>query len=177
MGQGELAIATACIELAEFAISVFDNGFQSARGDSAVAISSSLAGASGALGVVYLNLASFRGGKWAKQTRDLADQLSTQATSLQRELDARLVRLRTIRFHFELDDIRDPALVDSSLTDNELAEVAMAIHRKLPANRHQVWKTKPANTPKDFFDPRKVLQLLGYEYRSDEALGQFRKGV
>ena len=89
-----LRIAGLCIEVANNAIAVFDVGFKSARGDSGVAISSALAGASGAISIVYLNLTSFRGGKWAMQTRNKVDPLLIQTQGLQVELFNRVERLK-----------------------------------------------------------------------------------
>ena len=56
-----IEIARVCLQAAEKGFIMFDLGFRSARGDSGVAVSSALAGASGALSVVYLNLTSFKG--------------------------------------------------------------------------------------------------------------------
>ena len=89
-----LKIAEHCIEVAEHAIVVFDVGYKSARGDSGVAISSALSGASGAISIVYLNLTSFRGSKWARQIRDKVDPLFIQTQELQNQLVIRLERLK-----------------------------------------------------------------------------------
>jgi formiminotetrahydrofolate cyclodeaminase len=56
-----LEIAGLNIELAEFSEYVFDNGFQSARGDSHVALSGAISGLAGCLSIIQLNLLSFGG--------------------------------------------------------------------------------------------------------------------
>lgn len=89
-----IRIAETCLHLAEKAIVVFDLGFKAARGDSGVAISSALAGASGALSIIYLNLTSFKGGEWALQTRKRADDLSLRTQALQLQLVDRIARLQ-----------------------------------------------------------------------------------
>ena len=89
-----LQIAELCIEIAKQAIVVFDLGFKSARGDSGVAISSALSGASGAISIVYLNLTSYRGSKWATKTREKVDPLLIQTQELQSELFIRVGRLK-----------------------------------------------------------------------------------
>lgn len=89
-----LKIAEVCLDLAGKAIVVFDLGFQAARGDSGVAISSALAGASGAISIIYLNLTSFKGSEWAIQTRQKADELSTRTQKLQMELFNRISQLQ-----------------------------------------------------------------------------------
>lgn len=90
-----LRIAEVCLDLAEKAIVVFDLGFQAARGDSGVAISSALSGASGAISIIYLNLTSFKGSEWAVQTRQQADELSARTQKLQMELFNRINQLQS----------------------------------------------------------------------------------
>ena len=89
-----IRIAETCLALAEKAIVVFDLGFKAARGDSGVAISSALAGASGCISIIYLNLISFRGGEWAIQIRERADDLSRRTQNLQIQLVERITRLQ-----------------------------------------------------------------------------------
>lgn len=89
-----LTIAETCIALAEKALVVFDLGFRAARGDSGVAIGSALAGASGAISIIYLNLTSFKGGEWAIQARTKADVLAQKTNLLQVQLAERIDHLR-----------------------------------------------------------------------------------
>ena len=89
-----IRIAETCLLLAEKALVVFDLGFRAARGDSGVAISSALAGAAGAISIIYLNLTSFKGGEWASQTRYRADDLSQRVQALQLQLADRIGLLR-----------------------------------------------------------------------------------
>jgi tetratricopeptide (TPR) repeat protein len=62
-------IAELSVGVIRNAIDIFDLGFQSARGDSGVAISSAIAGSNGALSIVYLNLTSFKRSEWAVDAR------------------------------------------------------------------------------------------------------------
>ena len=89
-----IRIAETCLTLAEKAILVFDLGFKAARGDSGVAISSALAAASGCVSIIYLNLTSFRGGEWAVQSRERADELSRRTQELQIQLVERISHLQ-----------------------------------------------------------------------------------
>ena len=89
-----IRICEACLQLAEKAFVVFDLGFKSARGDAGVAISSALAGAAGAISIIYLNLTSFKGGEWATRTRRRADDLSQHTQALQVQLVNRIGRLQ-----------------------------------------------------------------------------------
>ncbi len=89
-----MRIAETCLHLADRAMLVFDLGFKAARGDSGVAMSSALAGATGAIAIIYLNLTSFKGSEWAVSTRKKADGLSERAQQLQAGLLERIVRLQ-----------------------------------------------------------------------------------
>lgn len=73
-----LQMAELCLRLGEHAVTVFDLGFKSARGDSVVAITSAHAAVGGCLGIIYLNLRSFAGGAWAVNIRERADQIATR---------------------------------------------------------------------------------------------------
>lgn len=88
-----LRIAESSLDLAEKSLTVFDLGFKSARGDSAVAISAAVSGAIGSLSIVFLNLGSFKGGKWAQQTRSRAEELMRRAQAYQLELFKRMTQL------------------------------------------------------------------------------------
>ena len=81
-----LAIARNCISLAEHSLVIFDLGYKSARGDSCVAASASIAAAIGALSIVYLNLRKFDDGEWALKCRAQADKLMPLALKLQGQL-------------------------------------------------------------------------------------------
>lgn len=87
-------IAENSLKLADKALTIFDLGFKSARGDSGVAISSALSAASGAISIIYLNLTSFKGGEWAAATRKKADELYMANQKLQGELFNRISRLQ-----------------------------------------------------------------------------------
>ncbi|MDR3405706.1 MAG: cyclodeaminase/cyclohydrolase family protein [Chthoniobacter sp.] len=89
-----MAIAEHSLELADKAFAVFDLGFKSARGDSGVAISAALSGATGALFIVFLNLASFGGSEWAIRMREKAHELQARAQRLQLELFKRVQTLQ-----------------------------------------------------------------------------------
>ena len=90
-----LRIAEACLKLVEKGLVVFDLGFKAARGDSGVAVSAALAGASGSLSIIFLNLTSFKGGEWAVGMRQKADEHALRLQALQLELLERIARLQT----------------------------------------------------------------------------------
>lgn len=89
-----LRILEACLRLAEKGLVVFDLGFKAARGDSGVAVSAALAGASGALSIIFLNLTCFKGGEWAVAMRKKTDVHAVRVQALQIELLERVARLQ-----------------------------------------------------------------------------------
>lgn len=78
-----IQICQICFELIEIAISIFDKGFKSARGDSGVAISNLLSAISGGLFVIFLNLNSFYKSKWVDETRKRAEELMRRYNKFQ----------------------------------------------------------------------------------------------
>ena len=89
-----LRICELCHSVCQHALSLFDLGFKSARGDSGTAASLALAGANAALFICYLNLKEFRSSEWAKKTRRQCDALLEQSTLLQLNLFSRVVTLQ-----------------------------------------------------------------------------------
>jgi Zn-dependent peptidase ImmA (M78 family)/formiminotetrahydrofolate cyclodeaminase len=75
-----LEIAKLCAELVVMADFVFDNGFQSVRGDSHVALSTALSGLSGCLSIIQLNLLSFGSNEqvWIEQKNEEYKKLKTK---------------------------------------------------------------------------------------------------
>lgn len=67
-----IQIANDCVELARFALDVFDHGFQAALGDSGVALNAAISGASGSLSIVELNLQSFDANDWTARHKGIA---------------------------------------------------------------------------------------------------------
>jgi formiminotetrahydrofolate cyclodeaminase len=89
-----LEIAEISNEVAEKAITVFDLGVPWTRGDSVVAMSSAIAGATGAAGVVYLNLTYFRDSAWATSTREKIDAIAERTAELQEQMLQKLFDLQ-----------------------------------------------------------------------------------
>jgi formiminotetrahydrofolate cyclodeaminase len=103
-------ICELCHSVCQHALSLFDLGFKSARGDSGTAATLALAGASGALFTCYLNLKEFRSGNWAKETRRRCDELLQRSTELQMSLFSRVAKLQdegieptAVQLKFEMD--------------------------------------------------------------------------
>ncbi len=88
-----IEICNTSLLLMDYAFTIFDNGFKSARGDSGVAISNLLSSAQGALFVVFLNLRTFKKSKWKEQKMNEAVNLALRFTKIQKEAYQRVVKL------------------------------------------------------------------------------------
>ena len=79
-----LKIARECLTLVDFGFSIFEIGFQSARGDSGVAISNFLSAISGSLFVTLLNIKTRRESAWTKKLRTEAEVVGQSYSSKQK---------------------------------------------------------------------------------------------
>lgn len=82
-----------CIKLMELALVIFDDGYKATRGDAGVAISNLLAGISGSLFVVLLNIKVARKSKWSVNKRAEAEDLAKQYTKIHRDSFSRVINL------------------------------------------------------------------------------------
>ncbi len=174
-----LKISRSCIRLAELSITVFDKGFQSARGDSEVAIEAAMSGSTGALSVVYLNLLSFRGETHAKKTLRDAEELLTSAKLLQVQLAKRMETLRAEAIRVNSDvSLNARKLLrknrkQDSYSKDDLFQIAKNIHSELWLNRDQIWTDVDHLQPVQVIDPATTFSLYGYKYEEAVTLGQF----
>jgi methenyltetrahydrofolate cyclohydrolase len=88
-----IEMCNTCFKIMEFAISIFDNGYKATRGDAGVAISNLLAGISGTLFVVLLNIKVARRSAWTDSKRKEAEALTEKYIKTQREVFSRVVSL------------------------------------------------------------------------------------
>jgi methenyltetrahydrofolate cyclohydrolase len=79
-----LEIAKTCLAMVDYAFVIFDKGFQSARGDSGVAISNLLSAASGALFVTLINIKTGRQSKWIEKLREEAEKIGNSYNTKQK---------------------------------------------------------------------------------------------
>jgi formiminotetrahydrofolate cyclodeaminase len=178
-----LEIAEQCLVLAEHAITVFDIGFKSARGDSEVAIDSALSGTSGAISIVYLNLSSFKGHRQAVEMLKRAKKLEERAQSLKAELEKRIQALKNSaeqsnsKFALDLNVIRDPQLTTSKYRDSEILAIARNVQNELWTNRVDIWPNGETLNHIDALDAPTAFRVLGYEFETSQSLGQITDGV
>ena len=174
--QIPLDIARLCVELGYHATKVFDYGFQSARGDSSVALQGVVAAIGGCLAIVDLNLSSFKYDQWAvgirTQTLDigidhiiLQDQVTDQLTRLRSEADSRLPA------QFKIEDFRSGQWDGTTLSPKVIEQVAIKLQRSIWKDRDRIWRGNAPSDQIDTLDPQTVLTLFDYQFNKVTSLG------
>lgn len=79
-----LEISQTCLNLVDYGFTIFDKGFQSARGDSGVAISNLLSAISGSLFVTLLNIRTGRKSQWNEKLREDAEKIGQRYNTKQK---------------------------------------------------------------------------------------------
>lgn len=79
-----LEISRVCLALIDYAFTIFDKGFQSARGDSGVAISNLLSAISGGLFVTLINIRTGRQSQWSDKLREEAEKIGNSYNTKQK---------------------------------------------------------------------------------------------
>ncbi|NOQ75432.1 MAG: hypothetical protein GQ574_25705 [Crocinitomix sp.] len=79
-----LKIARTCLSITDYGFIIFDKGFQSARGDSGVAISNLLSAISGSLFVTLLNIKTRRTSQWTEKLREEAEKIGQSYNTKQK---------------------------------------------------------------------------------------------
>jgi formiminotetrahydrofolate cyclodeaminase len=171
-----IEIANLCIQLANYAIVVFDKGFRSARGDSGVALSNALAGLTGCLAIISLNLQSFPKNSWTEEIKRNRALLRKQYE----RLDFENIKLHDILeaeadvkndFLAEFIEIRKMFLGKKGLTNSDIESLARRIQNALWKYRDVIWQENPPESVMGVLKPEKVIELLKYAYRRVDTLG------
>lgn len=176
--QIPLTIAELCIELAIIAEYVFDNGFQSARGDSQVALNGSIAGLAGCLSIIQLNLLSYGSdeNKWLSKiivkTNDLKiryNRLNELATSklaiLQKEVE------NNSKLYTDIDNLLKGVKSKTKFSDLDIEKLASDLQNTLWLNRNTIWNKNVPDHPTKVLKPNIVLKkALGYHYAVTDGI-------
>jgi formiminotetrahydrofolate cyclodeaminase len=88
-----LEIAKTCLSLVDYAFTLFERGFQSARGDSGVAISNLLSAVSGSLFVTLINIRTGRKSQWIQKVREEAETIGNSFSVKQKLALAKVFEL------------------------------------------------------------------------------------
>jgi formiminotetrahydrofolate cyclodeaminase/Zn-dependent peptidase ImmA (M78 family) len=172
-----LRIAKECVDLANFAITTFDHGFASARGDSGVAMNAAIASVSGCLSIVELNLLSFRASQWATQVRATRDALMRELVELRVKAQDRLVSQkaqsdRRAIFLGELEDIKKLARSDRFLVETEIEQIAIRLQRAIWLNKDLIWTNRDSVSHFEALSPELALKWYDFELERPSTLGQ-----
>lgn len=176
--QIPLTIAKLCIELAVIADYVFDNAFQSARGDSQVALSGAVAGLAGCLSIIQLNLLSYGSNenqwisKISNETSDLRiryHQLNELATIkldiLENEVES------NSKLYLEVDRLLKGLKSENKLSDFDIEKLASDLQNIIWLNKGTIWNKNIPDHPTKVLKPNIVLKkALGYHYAVTEAI-------
>jgi Zn-dependent peptidase ImmA (M78 family)/formiminotetrahydrofolate cyclodeaminase len=181
-----LIIAEKCLLLAEKAAFVFDKGFQDARGDSGVAISSALSGATGVISIIYLNLGKFRGDSRSITLISRTEKLEKRADLLNIEFQSKVFKLKgtaddsNINFRLDIDIIRSKKRIDSRYSKSDIETIARNLQVELWENQNEIWsdesfKLSEGNFGKSIkiLNPEIAIRNLGYDFVRKDFLGRF----
>lgn len=173
-----IQIATDCVELAKFALEVFDNGFQSALGDSGVALNAAIAAVSGSLSIVELNLQYFEPDDWTARIRASRDALMSDLDKLTIEARDRLVSQisqteRRTLFYSELQKIAVNAKGKKPVSETDIEAMAVRLQRALWHNKDWLWKTDISENAFEALNPQKALGCFGLTVHHVPTLGQY----
>lgn len=171
-----LRITELSIELAKIAKVTLAKGFKSASGDSCVALSSSLSGAIGSIGIIYLNLRSFPKSSWTEDIMIQVDMLRKEYTYFTKVLTESTDKLQEEalaknQFLNEIEKIKNVITNDEILTDVEIEKRATMVQNFLWKNRARIWKSNTPINPIECLDSRKIFKLLRYSYFDNASLG------
>lgn len=175
-----LEIAILCTELSEIAMFVFDNAFQSARGDSQVALSSAFAGLSGCLSIVHLNLLSLSSDE-QHYIEDIVEQTNLLKFKYQELIS--LVNEKVVILEDESKNklllYKDVNLILKNfksgkyLTDAEIEKAAIALQNSVWKYRGAIFGKKVPQHPIETLKPQKIFKkALGYNCYSVDEIPQ-----
>jgi formiminotetrahydrofolate cyclodeaminase len=173
-----VAIAKYCIRLAEIGLYIFDRCFQSARGDSSVAINSALSAVSGCLAIINLNLLSFGNDEWTIKMRSEADDIKKFRDKLLLEEDDRQENLKEEakkmhQFFIEINDLKSGLELREGLTYEQIGKLVTDIQNTMWVYKDTIWKKNEPVTPIEIIDPVKLLKKLGYQYQQKDLLESY----
>lgn len=173
-----IQIAKDCLDLARFALDVFDHGFQSALGDSGVALNAAISGVSGSLSIVELNLQHFEASDWTARVRASRDALRAELDELTARARKRLAsqvsqtESKTL-FSRELQAIAVIAKGKSPLPEAEIEAMTVRLQRAIWNNKDWLWKNGVPEGAFGILNPRKVLECFGLVVHHATTLGQY----
>lgn len=173
-----LEICKLSIQVCEIANFVFDNAFKSARGDSHVAFSGSVAALGGSIAIIRLNLLQFKSDYFRYSENILSrlveldkdytnyNKLATDKISvLQNEFDKR------VPFYVELNNLLDRLKSNKNPTDIQV-EIGIRDFQNLVWKYKNVIYLNPPKNSRDILDPKDIFKrVLNYDYVDLDEVG------
>jgi formiminotetrahydrofolate cyclodeaminase/Zn-dependent peptidase ImmA (M78 family) len=174
-----IEVAKLCVELADFAIFIFNNAFKSARGDSGVALNSAVAVVAGCLSIIELNLLSIDDEEWIKKIKLATKELKLQYERLLSLANNSLLVLEievevNQSLQNEIKKFQTNKLNKPNLSNNDIEEVARKAQIILWNYRNTIWKKKKPENPREILKPHVAFEkLLNYRVIKRETLGTY----
>lgn len=167
-----IQIAWECIKLAEGAKLIFDHGFTAVRGDSGVALNSSVSALGGCLSVIDLNLTYFPDNDWTRDIRQKTSALHEKHIALTNEVNRRLDNLKKeADWKMKLNSFTLNSFEESKLSFSYIENLVSRFQNFLWVNRMEIWDEENMD-PLDILKPQKAFEVLGYTYDTPLTLGQ-----
>jgi len=173
-----LEIAKLCCELSHYSVSVFDHGYQSARGDSNVALFTSASAINGCLSVVDLNLLSLRWDNWKEaiclqrnQIAEDLDNISLMAVARYESLKEEMEANKSMQEN--LEQLRSELPTNGIMSHAQIEQFVKGIQNLIWKHRSILWKNDTSITPKQILLPDIIFKkVMQYEYKEVRTLGQ-----
>lgn len=169
-------ISNICLEIGEISHFVFRNGFQAARGDSFVALSSAIGVITGCLSIIELNLLSFKPDHWTENINsqvvklrgaysNLLDVMTECSDILKNEVEQKILCDK------EVEKIISSVRGKQRLSDSQIEKAAIELQRLIWKNKDLIWKFSTIEDPIKVLKPETVLKkVLGYQCYKAKAL-------
>lgn len=166
-----LRIAEYCLELGDYAVFVFDNGFKSARGDSGVALNSAISGISSSLYIVELNLQSIASDEWLYLVRKQKVKVKTAYDLLSAKGTDRLGFLEKLSenkyepLYEYFEEFRLGNLADNTYTNEDIEKLVRKLQNVLWKQKEKIWPAGSELNELQILDPKTVFtKVMGYTY-------------
>lgn len=172
-----IQIAEICLEIGNHGIFCIKNAFQSARGDSSVAINICTAAISGAISIVDLNLLSISNVNKLNEFSNLRnkiynDNLDLVQQSVESSLKLKDEAIKHIIITKDINTKLDDILANTNLTHDKIESETQWLQNYLWKERKYFFKGTKEIKPIGVLNPSKVLsKALGYQVGLADTLG------
>jgi Zn-dependent peptidase ImmA (M78 family)/formiminotetrahydrofolate cyclodeaminase len=164
-----IEIGDLCADVADYAAHTFDNAFQSAKGDSGMALSGAVAALGGCLSIIDLNLSSFGSDDWTVGIREQVIALRSDYNNLNIESKNRMDKFTETsqRKSFDLakGNLNSGKWEGITLRESSIEAVADQATNLLWDFREILWASGSPEFHHEVLRPEIVIEkLLGYKF-------------